>query len=280
MRRWQAAWLVLVAVAGLAAAAPAAAATGGIDWNDRGQVLTLPNGWEIKACDEGEAVIRCVWAGTDRLGVIDIGWWHVSTYAGGDGSLEDDLRSEDPARLRSAFERSADDSFASNRADRESCGAYRLQQLPHREVVVAGNPGLAWGHTGDGTSRHELVLGYYAVAEEHLFSLVFQGYTESCVDELGAMSVTTVETLAPWLDDIAAATTLPDLPGRAAITVPAGPDGITYHHSRGEDEQSVGPGAMTITRDGEVWIADTIGRRLLRYSAAGEPLAIVGGVGG
>jgi hypothetical protein len=104
---------------------------------------------------------------------------------------------------------------------------------------------------------------------------VFQGYTDSCVDELGAMAVATVETLVPWLDDIAAATVLPDLPGGPAITVPAGPDGITYHHSRGEDDPPAGPNALAIAGNGDVWIADTLGHRLLRYSAEGQALGIV-----
>jgi putative cell wall-binding protein len=282
MRRWQAVWLVLVAVAGLVSAGPAAAAVGGIDWNDRGQVLTLPNGWEIRACEGDSNEIRCLWDGAEALGVIDIGWWHLSTYTS-DGALEDDLRSDDPARLGQAFRRLADDSFAANVQDRrEVCGdRYPLTARPHRDATLGGLPSVAWEFTGGlGAVRHEHIYGYYAVAEEHLFSLVFQGYTDSCVDELGAMSVATVETLAPWLDDIAAATTLPDLPGRPAVTIPAGPDGITYHHSRGEDEQSVGPNAMTIAEDGDVWIADTIGRRLLHYSPAGESVAIVAGIGG
>lgn len=69
--------------------------------------------------------------------------------------------------------------------------------------------------------------------------------------------------------------------GRAAqpestvlFSIPLGSDGIGISVGRPE-EMSWGPAAMTIDADGAVWIADTVGRRVLAYTKTGALLGVI-----
>jgi hypothetical protein len=64
----------------------------------------------------------------------------------------------------------------------------------------------------------------------------------------------------------------PDL--RVLFSIPVGEGGVTYGGGF-EDWETSGPQALTVAHDGSIWIADTSGRRLLRYSEDGSLLTTI-----
>jgi hypothetical protein len=73
----------------------------------------------------------------------------------------------------------------------------------------------------------------------------------------------------------------PDL--RVMFSIPVGNGGVTYEGGF-EDWEASGPQALAAAPDGSIWVADTSGRRLLRYSEEGLLLSAIDtdphGVGG
>ncbi len=62
-----------------------------------------------------------------------------------------------------------------------------------------------------------------------------------------------------------------DAPTRLLFSLPTGEGGVTVEGGF-EDWEVDGPQALAVARDGSIWVADTGGRRLLRYSEGGALL--------
>jgi hypothetical protein len=75
-------------------------------------------------------------------------------------------------------------------------------------------------------------------------------------------------TMAPGADAAAVADTT------VLFALPVGPDGVTFEGG-GQEVERWGPQAIAVSPSGDIWIADSVARRLLEYSTTGERQAVI-----